>query len=162
MVDAIEAASAPLAQLTVVGGATRSAMFMQLLADVIGKRLVVPSCSEATLVGAAIVAVAGLAVGSGQAEGKERSAALAAAIAETSHAWVRTERVYEPVVEVHGEHDRCLFFARDLSSGLRFRPLVVYVAERYGFFFRQYAGTWGALSGGMHEVADHLGAQPSE
>ena len=38
MVDAIEAASAPLAQLTVVGGATRSAMFMQLLADVIGKR----------------------------------------------------------------------------------------------------------------------------
>ena len=118
MVDAIEAASAPLAQLTVVGGATRSAMFMQLLADVIGKRLVVPSCSEATLVGAAIVAVAGLAVGSGQAEGKERSAALAAAIAETSHAWVRTERVYEPVAEVHGEHDRCLFFARGLSSAL--------------------------------------------
>jgi len=134
MVDAIEAASAPLAQLTVVGGATRSAMFMQLLADVIGKRLVVPSCSEATLVGAAIVAVAGLAVGSSQVEVQERAAALAAAIAETSHAWVRTEQVYEPAAEVH---------------------------ERYGFFFRQYSGTWSALSGGMHEVADHLSAQPS-
>jgi len=48
------------------------------------------------------------------------------------------------------------------AQGLRFQPLVVCVAERYAFFFRQYAGTWGALSGGMHEVADHLGAQPSE
>ena len=160
MVDAIEAASAPLAQLTVVGGATRSAMFMQLLADVIGKRLVVPSCSEATLVGAAIVAVAGLAVGSDQTEGKERAAALAAAIAETSHAWVRTEQVYEPVAEVHGKHQaRPSFFG---PPGAALPTALVCVAERYGFFFRQYAGTWGALSGGMHEVADHLSAQPSE
>lgn len=59
MVDALGSAGVTVERLVVVGGATRSPSFMQLYADVLGKTLLVPACAEATLVGAAVVAVAG-------------------------------------------------------------------------------------------------------
>jgi ribulose kinase len=124
MVDAMVSATARgeddgganLAELVVVGGATRSPVFMQILADVLGTRLNVPSSAEATLLGAAIVAVAGLAAsgdrdtddGSGEVPAVlPRAERLAHEMTALCRRWIRPATSYEADA---GRHREYLFY----------------------------------------------------
>ncbi|MCC6557229.1 MAG: xylulose kinase [Polyangiaceae bacterium] len=54
--DAVEAAAGPIAELVVMGGGSRSALWCRILADVTGRPVVRAGSSEATSLGAAILA----------------------------------------------------------------------------------------------------------
>jgi len=69
-------------QLRMLGGATRSEFWMQMLADVVGLPLEIPVCTEAPVLGGAIFA--GVAAG------------LFESIPEASQAFYRTDRTYLP------------------------------------------------------------------
>jgi sugar (pentulose or hexulose) kinase len=128
MMDAALAAGATVTgQLVVVGGATRSPTFMQLYADVLGRPLVIPVCAEATLTGAAIVAVAGHRYAGGdRAAGAGGLAELGTLLADTSTAWFEAAAVYEPDLAAHAAY-----------------------AAPYG----QYLATYHRLRDGMHATA---------
>ena len=76
--------------LHVCGGATRSAVHMQILADVCGRRLEVPAVAEAPLVGGAVVAATG--------------AGLYRDFSAAAQAMVRPGAVYVPGAR-HAEYD---------------------------------------------------------
>jgi sugar (pentulose or hexulose) kinase len=138
MVECMVAATggSELSTLVVVGGATRSAVFMQLLSDVLGRSLTVPSSAEATLLGAAIVAVAGLAASdasnsaspSTSSGSAARGACLAREMSALCRIWIHSTTSYEPHTERH---------------------------ERYQFYFEQYCSTYPRLREGMHEMVEY-------
>jgi sugar (pentulose or hexulose) kinase len=110
--------------LTVVGGATRSTILMQIMADVIGCELRVPANPEATLLGAAIVAGSGLAVSALQ--GDERRARFASEMNSRCRLWIHPEHTYVP----NAAH-----------------------REEYDFWFAQYQHTYECMRGAMHATA---------
>ena len=63
--DTAESIGVPVEVLRSVGGATKSKLWMQIKADVTGKKLIVPTSREATTLGAAILAGVGTKVFSG-------------------------------------------------------------------------------------------------
>jgi len=58
--DGVEAASGPIGEIRVMGGGSRSALWCQILADVLDKPIVRAGSSEATSLGAGILAAAGV------------------------------------------------------------------------------------------------------
>ena len=152
-----------LARLTVVGGATRSPIFMQLLADVLGIGLAVPtSADSATLIGAAIVAVSSMhaADGDGGARG-----ANGAGAASTGTAAGRGAAPSDPgpACSTDGGGGGGSGRARAVAEICRrwIRPAAVYEPstrrhEQYAFFFEQYMATYARLRDGMHETVAHV------
>jgi sugar (pentulose or hexulose) kinase len=65
-------AGQPVAQLRMLGGATQSDFWMQMLADAVGLRIEIPACGEAAVLGAAICAGAGAGKLASIAQGAER------------------------------------------------------------------------------------------
>jgi autoinducer 2 (AI-2) kinase len=74
--------------LVFAGGASKGALWSQILADVTGKQVTVPVVKEATALGGAIVAGVGIGVFS--------------SIVEAADSLVRWERNYQPDQERHG------------------------------------------------------------
>jgi xylulokinase len=60
IVDRMRALGLPLAELRVVGGGARSALWNQIKADVIGLPVVVPNTTETTALGGALLALVGI------------------------------------------------------------------------------------------------------
>ena len=124
--------------LTVVGGATHSTIFMQLMADVIGCTLKVPASPHTCVLrGAAIVAVAGMAaadaerasvrmrastdvsvIGHGGNCGYDEST-LAREMQKVSRRWLVMEKMYHPDPARHREYD--FFFERYRATYARLR-----------------------------------------
>jgi xylulokinase len=80
--DCLKRVGIPVEELSVVGGGSKSAAWLQMRADVLGMPVSVPHITEAASLGAAILA----AVGAGHFADAE----------EGSRAWVKTARRYEP------------------------------------------------------------------
>ena len=133
--------------LTVVGGATQSPIFMQLMADVLGCTLRVPASSHTCVLrGAAVVAVAGMAavaetdkmsnnaiantdVKAVAIEGKvQRSAVLAKEMRRVSRKWLVIEKMFHPDPSRHREYD---------------------------FYYERYTGTYARLRDEMHVMVAH-------
>ena len=96
MVDAITSQGCMITRLAVVGGATRSTVFMQILADVLGRSIIVPSATtDAAMLGAATVAVAGI-------EGGKLQLAPVAKRWAAQHA---AGRVYEPDLRTNSAYE---------------------------------------------------------
>ena len=79
-------------ELVFAGGASKSELWAQILADVTGKRVKVPAVKEATALGAAILAGVGVGIYASPAEG--------------AHAVVRWERTFEPDATAHEVYAR--------------------------------------------------------
>ncbi|MDI1434007.1 xylulokinase [Polyangium sorediatum] len=88
--DGVERASGPITELRVMGGGSRSALWCQILADVLDKPIVRAGTSEATSLGAGILAAAGVGAFAGIEE-------AAAAMTSRGEVFVPGERraVYE-------------------------------------------------------------------
>ena len=62
IVESLEESGIPISQLVVTGGGARSPFWLQLKADILCKRIVVPAVTEASLLGAALLAGVGAGV----------------------------------------------------------------------------------------------------
>jgi xylulokinase len=62
IVESLEESGIPISQLVVTGGGARSPFWLQLKADILRKRIVVPAVTEASLLGAALLAGVGAGV----------------------------------------------------------------------------------------------------
>ena len=82
IVETLEGHHLPVSRIIAGGGATRSELFMQIYADVLGKALYVTAEPEASLLGSAIAAAVG--------------AQLYPSLAEAARAMVATAGVYQP------------------------------------------------------------------
>jgi len=84
-------AGQPVAELRMLGGATQSDFWMQMLADAVGLRIEIPACGEAAVLGAAICAGAG--------------AGKLASIAQGAERFYRPARCFCPRAETAGRYD---------------------------------------------------------
>jgi ribulokinase len=87
----------PLRRIIASGGATRSAVFMQIYADVLGKAITVTAEPEASLLGSAVVA----AVGAGAFADLPAAAAAMARVGRTYTPDPEAHAAYGPYVELH-------------------------------------------------------------
>jgi xylulokinase len=98
------AAGAPVTELLAVGGATKSALWMQIKADVTGTPLVVSANDNATPLGAAMIAAIG--TGGGTVE-------------ELVGSWVSRSIRYEPNPEAQARYDKLYRTYAGLYPALR-------------------------------------------
>ncbi|MDE0392331.1 MAG: FGGY-family carbohydrate kinase [Rhodospirillales bacterium] len=103
--EVIQEAGAQISQITVAGGASRSDVWNQIKADVIGKPLLVPSVSDSSLLGAAIIAGWGAGVFGNLSEGAETM--------------VQHRARFEPNWTHHAHYTELLQFYRDLYRNLK-------------------------------------------
>jgi sugar (pentulose or hexulose) kinase len=91
--DAMQRATGnPINEFIVMGGGSRSALWCQIVADIVGKRVTRASTAEATTLGAGILAAA--------------AAGWYPNVREAANAMTRTERSFEPNDATHAAYDR--------------------------------------------------------
>ena len=90
IVDTLESHHFAVSRIITSGGATRSDLFMQIYADVLGKSLYVTVEPEASLMGAAVAAAVG--------------AQIYPSLSESARAMVSTAGVYQPDLSRHAEY----------------------------------------------------------
>jgi xylulokinase len=104
IIDSLEQSGIPIEELVVTGGGAKSDFWLQLKADITGKRIVVPEVTEASLLGAALLA--------GVGSGVYRS--LEDAVQRTC----RTVSTYEPQPDRVVLYDRIYPIYKDLYDAL--------------------------------------------
>ncbi|MEM2865456.1 MAG: FGGY family carbohydrate kinase [Candidatus Bathyarchaeia archaeon] len=92
LIDHFEASGIKVSELRAVGGGAKSSFWLQLKADITGKRICLPKVTEATLLGAALLSGIGANI---YGDYKE-------AIKET----YQTEKIYEPDSILHDKYSR--------------------------------------------------------
>lgn len=88
--DTLQKVGIPIEEIRAIGGGSKSATWLQMRADVLGKRISVPEVSEAASLGAAILA--------GVARGHFSDVHAGA------EAWVKVARAYSPDMKMHEEY----------------------------------------------------------
>jgi xylulokinase len=102
IVESLESAGIPIRSLAVTGGGAKSPFWLQLKADIIGKQVVVPEVTEASLLGAAILAGVGTGIYPSPSEAIARVCKVA--------------RVYEPNPSVKPVYDRAYAIYQDIYA----------------------------------------------
>ncbi|MGD8752780.1 MAG: FGGY family carbohydrate kinase [Anaerolineales bacterium] len=100
IIESLESCGIPITDLVVTGGGAKSAFWLQLKADITGKRIVVPEVTEASLLGAALLAGAG--------------AGLYSSLEEAVTRACRTVTTYEPQQETVAIYNKLFPIYRDL------------------------------------------------
>lgn len=103
IIESLENAGIPIHSLVVTGGGAKSAFWLQLKADITGKRVTVPEVTETSLLGAAILA----GIGSGIYPNPQAAVAIVC----------RTVQVVEPDPAVKAAYDRAYFIYQALYPG---------------------------------------------
>ena len=103
--EVVKEAGGEITQIKVAGGASRSDVWNQIKADVVGKPVLVPSVSDSSLLGAAIIAGWGSGLFGGLAEG--------------AGAMVHYRARFEPSRKHHALYTELLKFYRDLYGHLK-------------------------------------------
>ena len=88
--DKLKGAGIPMEEIRTIGGGAKSKKWLQLRADVLGKRVCTLKVSEAVSLGAAILAGVGINIFASPQEGARQ--------------WVKTDRVFEPDVKRHSQY----------------------------------------------------------
>jgi len=104
IVETFQQAGIPIEKFIVTGGGAKSPFWLQLKADIIGKPMGVPETTEASAMGAAMLA----AVGSGYYSGFE----------EAVSRFCRTKAVFEPVADNEEKYNRIFPIYRDLYDAV--------------------------------------------
>jgi xylulokinase len=104
IIESLESSGIPIKELVVTGGGAKSPFWLQLKADITGKRIVVPEVTEASLLGAALLAGVGAGVYSSLEDAVDRAC--------------RTVSVYEPRSEVTPIYDQIFPIYKDLYDAL--------------------------------------------
>ncbi len=104
ILDSLESSGTPIKELVVTGGGAKSNFWLQLKADITGKRIIVPEVTEASLLGAALLAGVGAGVYTGLEDAVSRAC--------------RTVRTYEPRAEQMAIYDKIYPIYADLYGAL--------------------------------------------
>jgi xylulokinase len=100
IIESLESSGIPIKELVVTGGGAKSPFWLQLKADITGKRIVVPEVTEASLLGAALLAGVGAGVFSSLEDAVDRAC--------------RTVSAFEPRPERTATYDRLFPIYKDL------------------------------------------------
>jgi xylulokinase len=100
IVESLESSGIPIKELVVTGGGAKSPFWLQLKADITGKRIVVPEVTEASLLGAALLAGVG--------------AGVYASLEDAVDQACRTVSAFEPNSDVSAIYDRIFPIYKDL------------------------------------------------
>jgi len=109
--DTLRGVGIPIEEVRVIGGGSKSPVWLQLRADVLGKPISVPTTSEAASLGAAILAAA--------------SVGYFPNVQAGAHAWVKLARTFEPDA---GMHD---IYELKYSNYLKLYPCLKKMGIRY-------------------------------
>ena len=112
--DALRKVGIPVEEIRAIGGGSKSATWLQMRADVLGKRITVPEISEAASFGAAILASVARGLFSDVRAGAE--------------AWVKVARAYLPDMKMHEEYKGRFLNYLKLYPALK-RAGIVYTRE---------------------------------
>jgi len=88
--DKLKEAGIPMEEIRTIGGGAKSERWLQLRANVLGKRVCTLKVSEAVSLGAAILAGVGINIFTSPQEGAQQ--------------WVKTDKVFEPDVKQHSQY----------------------------------------------------------
>jgi sugar (pentulose or hexulose) kinase len=102
--DCYNVVDIPLQELRLSGGGTRSGFWCQLIADIVGSRIVVPASREAGALGAALLAATGL--------------HWFASVTEAARSMVIVGNVYEPDMLRHARYEHVYGLYQDLRRQL--------------------------------------------
>ncbi|MGE5223810.1 MAG: FGGY-family carbohydrate kinase [Omnitrophica WOR_2 bacterium] len=100
LIESLESTGIQIKDLLVTGGGAKSPFWLQMKADITGKRILVPSVTEASLLGAALLAGVGAGVYANIETAVERT--------------IRSAGVYNPNPELAPVYDRGFAIYRDL------------------------------------------------
>jgi xylulokinase len=105
VIEHIQAGGAQVSEIRVCGGQARSQRWSRIKADASGLRVVVPACTDAPLLGAAVIG----GVGAGEL----------ADFSGGARQMLRQQQVIEPDAEHHGRYQELFAVYRDLYAALR-------------------------------------------
>ena len=88
--DKLKEAGIPMEEIRTIGGGAKSERWLQLRANVLGKRVCTLKVSEAVSLGAAILAGVGINIFTSPQQGAQQ--------------WVKTDRAFEPDVKQHSQY----------------------------------------------------------
>lgn len=88
--DKLKEAGIPMEEIRTIGGGAKSKKWLQLRANVLGKRVCTLKVSEAVSLGAAILAGVGINIFTSPQQGAQQ--------------WVKTDRAFEPDVKQHSQY----------------------------------------------------------